>query len=199
MLKKFVVPAAWAFMLGALALSASAASATTVHEKSSSGPLYSGPITPVAHDPTFVTSYGDVECARATLEGKLSSNGTGKFESAAFVNSSGGSACATSVTGVTAVVTAQDLPWTLTIVHEPTKIPVSITGVALKAEFSSGLSCIYEVASGGITGRWQNFSLIYTIETKFTLGSGSSRLCPSGGDLEENEWPMEQDLLYVGP
>src|ERR1700691_149945 len=171
MLKRFILPAAWALMLGTLALSASAASATTVHEKSSSGPLYSGPITPVAYDPTFVTSYGDVECARAPLEGQLNSNGTGEIKSAAFANSSGGSACATSVPGVTAVVTAQNLPWTLTIVHEPTKIPLSITGVVLNAVFSSGLTCIYEVASGGITGRWQNLSLIYTIETKFTLRS----------------------------
>jgi hypothetical protein len=175
---------------GALAVSAPAASATTVRENSGTGAPYSGAISAVSNELLFATGSGTVECARSELKGTVTSAGTGEITGAKFEALPSSPNCNTSFSpsGTTAKLVALGVPWALKITWQSiTKIPVQLTGtlgVNLGLEMTVGTNspCFYAVAPGGIAGKWRNLSEYVLLETKFELVSGPAS-CPAGGSL----------------
>jgi hypothetical protein len=199
--------------VGATAISAPASSATTVHEKSLSGPTYSGNIKAVSDGNLFISAVrfntlkGDIECSRLELDGALESTGKGKFTAASFTNSGGGSECNTtfSPAGTKAIVSPNLslLPWPIKITYiKAFEIPMEISGtsvVGLKVEFpSSKLECKYEAASGKLNGSWKNDSEFVTSSEEFVLSSGGKG-CPREGELEELVFATVPTELVIGP
>jgi hypothetical protein len=189
--------------VGAIAVAAPSASATTVRENSSTGPTYSGPITEGSSELLFATGSGTVECASSVLKGAVTSAGTGEVTAAKFEASPPSSSCATtfSPAGTTAKLTALGLPWALKIVWETiTKIPVTMTGASLGLEMTVATNspCFYSVAPGGVAGKWRNFSEYVLLETKFVLASGPAS-CPTGGSLRGPSPSPEGAAFAVSP
>jgi hypothetical protein len=192
-----------------VAVSAPAASATTIREGSTSGPLFSGEIVAVSNGGLFtkgiklVTTSGTVECERLELEGELASNGTGEIGRGKFSEANIGrtEVCATtfSPSGTTARVLAHGLPWTVSIVYKSTTDnPLTITGnIELKVELSTSVTCLYKTSE--IEGLWSNFSEIETFETSFTKASGSGASCPRVAILGEARFGVLPDNLAVAP
>lgn len=97
---------AFSIALCALAVSAAAASATTIREGSATGSPYTGSVSgSQLGNSTFESSFVNVTCTGSSLAGDVTdSNGTGDIDSASW------SGCTTNIGG-TCTVTANNLSW----------------------------------------------------------------------------------------
>jgi hypothetical protein len=180
-------------LIGALfALPAFAQATVTLRSGSATGtPLAVGAeVKGVSSNLVFTLSTGSkLECAENTLNGAVETNtsvpANVKINTATFTGAGGG-ACKTSISGVTADVTANP-PWVL---HVEPKDKFTLTGpikftAALTLGGFSIATCVFERA-GGITGTYATGGqAILTVGSSqtFTKLSGSTELCGTEGVL----------------
>lgn len=110
------------FLLGVAALMvcaavASAASATSIHTGSATGPLYSGAVTGTNVGNVVLTTssgFGTVTCTDSTLTGSVTSSGSATISGATWTNSGGN---CTNNLGQSCSTAAQNLNWTGSITY----------------------------------------------------------------------------------
>jgi len=176
-----------------LTATAAAAATTTIHSGSATGPAYSGSVTAsLLGTATVATSLGSGSCTSSTLTGSISSNGTGlNISSATFTGTGSGGACAGS--GISATVTAQNLPWSGgSAVYSPVSggkdANITIANFKVKAVVNilGGITCYYggNLTAPGYNPNNPNKPVSSThAETAIngasvSLASGSNFFCP---------------------
>jgi hypothetical protein len=168
-------PIGLGLIVGILALAFAAlpalASATTMDEAGGGVTPVGTAITAKSANLTFDGAV-NLECKLNTLSGKLTANApspTVTFNKATFLNAAGGTACLTSVPGLTAVVTADPNPpaWTVTLEKEDKFTLKAESGnVAFTAVIGGALTCTFSRAS--VTGTYNTNSA----PTTLTVGAG---------------------------
>jgi hypothetical protein len=146
---------------------------------------------------------GSLLCATSTLTGELTVNSgnvvEGDISAATFVNSTGGTKCATSFAGpLTAEITPENLPWCLKAKASPadtftidggtctntTRTPIAFIAHLFNSAGTKVAECTFERASVTATYNTGASPLVATVAASqtFTKHSGSI-LCPSTGTL----------------
>jgi hypothetical protein len=180
-------------LIGAMfALPAFAQATVTLRSGSATGPALAvgAEVKGFSSTLTFDVNNGTkLLCSENTLNGTVETNGgtsaTVKINTATFTGT-GGVACKTSLSGVTADITA-NTPW---ILHVEKEDKFTLTGpIKFTATLTLGSSdiatCVYERA-GNITGTYATggqANLTVAAGTTFTRLSGSETFCSTGGEL----------------
>jgi hypothetical protein len=186
-------------MLAVSAASAMNASAETFGLRLSVGgaELTSGaPITGTANGKevlVFKTSAVTLKCEQNSLSGKLTANlnPTGLIEKTSFTATATNPNCETSLSGDTALILTENLPWRL-VVESSAKAGFALVLVesdghgapAFIAHIKNLGTCLFSASNGVVHGFSPLNESTATIETHSPFVSTTGGICPKNGTLE---------------
>jgi hypothetical protein len=148
-------------------------------------------------------SAGSVSCAKSTVTETVTGNPVAPGTAKLSITKQTLSSCTASISGITVTVksvTDYKPPFKATV-SDATGFPVTVTKpgfVVVASADGETVTCTYQAAK--ITGAASNTgSAVSFTDQAFAVVSGSSSLCPSGGDLTVTYAPVKDKSVTGNP